>query len=52
MQMVNVGFPERNRYGFEMVDTRDAPVFLRKTAINQKFTPNPMIRVFRKFSPI
>ena len=28
MQMVNVGFPERTRYGFKMVDTRDAPVFL------------------------
>jgi len=50
--MVNVGFPERTGYGFEMVDGHGAPVFLRKTAINRKFTPNPMIRVFRKFSPI
>jgi hypothetical protein len=23
MRMVNVGFPARSRYGFEMVDTRD-----------------------------
>jgi hypothetical protein len=25
MQMVNAGFPERMRYGFEMVDGREHP---------------------------
>jgi hypothetical protein len=52
MQMVNAGFPERMRYGFERVDGRDASMFLRQTAVNQIFTANPMIRVFLKFSPI
>jgi hypothetical protein len=52
MQMVNAGFPERMRYGFEMVDRHDASVFSPQTAVNQIFTANPMIRVFLKFSPI
>jgi hypothetical protein len=50
-QMVNVGFPELSGYGFEMVDAPDA-AFLRKIAINRKFTPNPTNRIFRKFSAI
>jgi hypothetical protein len=52
MQMVNDGFPERDGYGFEMVDVRGASVLLRKTGINRKFTPNPITRIFRKFSAI
>jgi hypothetical protein len=50
MQMVNVGFPERTGYGFEMVDTPRPPAILPKTVINQKFTPNPITRIFRGFS--
>jgi hypothetical protein len=49
--MVNVGFPGPNRYGFEMV-ARQPRAILRKFAINGKFTPNPMIRIFREFSAI
>jgi len=47
-RMVNVGFPARLGYGFEMVDTRDT----RKSPINRKFTPNPFNRIFREFSAI
>ena len=37
MQMVNVGFPERNRYGFEMVDARGTgPWFSRKSPHQSK----------------
>jgi hypothetical protein len=50
MQMVNVGFPERAGYGFEMVDAPGPPAILPKTAINRKFTPNPITRIFRVFS--
>jgi hypothetical protein len=50
--MVNVRFPERVGYGFEMVDVAGASVPLREAVINRKFTPNPMNRIFRKFSPI
>jgi hypothetical protein len=52
MQMVNDGFPERDGYGFEMVDVRGASVLLRRIDINRKFTPNPITRIFRKFSAI
>jgi hypothetical protein len=48
MQMVNAGFPDRTLYGFEMVDA----AYWRKTAVNRKFTPNQIIRVFCKFSAI
>jgi hypothetical protein len=51
-RMVNVGFPKSTLYGFERVDTRRTSVFLRKAAINRKFTPNPFVRIFRKFSAI
>jgi hypothetical protein len=51
MQMVNAGFPEMAGYGFEMVDAPDYG-FSRKAAINRKFTPNQITRVFRKFSAI
>jgi hypothetical protein len=50
--MVNVGFPDRSRYGFEMVDAAGTADFSAQSAINRKFTPNQIIRVFRKFSPI
>jgi hypothetical protein len=46
--MVNVGFPQATLYGFEMVDA----VYWRRTAVNRKFTPNQLIRVFREFSAI
>jgi hypothetical protein len=52
MQMVNDGFPERTGYGFEMVDARGASALLRRAGINRKFTPNPIARIFRKFSAI
>jgi hypothetical protein len=50
--MVNERFPERIRYGFEMVDAPVAAISLVKSAINRKFTPNRIIRIFRKFSPV
>jgi hypothetical protein len=50
--MVNVRFPERVGYGFEMVDATGVSVPLREAVINPKFTSNPMKRIFRKFSPI
>jgi hypothetical protein len=52
MQMVNAGFPARSRYGFEMVDGHFGPSFCEKAAINRKFTPNPISRIYRKFSII
>jgi hypothetical protein len=52
MQMVNVRFPERAGYGFEMVDVAGVSVPLREAVINRKFTSNLMNRIFRKFSPI
>jgi hypothetical protein len=52
MQMVNVGFPASAGYGFEMVDARRAGVFTAKTAINRKFTPNQINRIFCEFSAI
>jgi hypothetical protein len=48
--MVNGGFPEQTRYGFEKVDV-PAPWLLRATPINRKFTPNRIIRIFRDVSP-
>jgi len=51
--MVNVRFPDRTRYGFEMVDARGAVhAFRAKSGINRKFTPNQIKRIFRKFSAI
>jgi hypothetical protein len=50
VQMVNVRFPERVGYGFEMVDAADVSVPLREAAINRKFTPNQISRIFRRFS--
>jgi hypothetical protein len=50
-QMVNGGFPKRARHGFERVDAAAIP-FLRKISINRKFTPNPISRIFHKFSTI
>jgi len=52
VQMVNVRFPERVGYGFEMVDAADVSVPLREAVINRKFTPNRMNRIFCKFSPL
>jgi hypothetical protein len=52
MRMVNVGFPERTGYGFEMVDAPGASPLSPKTIINRKFTPNQINRIFRKFSAI
>jgi hypothetical protein len=52
MRMVNDGFPDRARYGFEMVDAPGAPVLLRNSPINRKFTPNRIIRLLGKFSAI
>ena len=52
VQMVNVRFPERVGYGFEMVDAADVSVPLREAVINRKFTPNLINRIFRNFSPI
>jgi len=36
MQMVNVGFPDRTGYGFEMVDAADAAALLRETGHQSK----------------
>jgi hypothetical protein len=52
MQMVNARFPEPAGYGFEMVDAPDIAFFSRQAAINRKFTPNQINRVFREFSAI
>jgi hypothetical protein len=50
--MVNVGFPAPRLYGFEMVDAPGGAIELRKAAINRKFTPNRIKRIFSKFPPI
>jgi hypothetical protein len=42
--MVNSGFPETGKYGFEMVDTVDS---LCRGGINRKFTPNRIDQFFR-----
>jgi hypothetical protein len=47
MQMVNDRFPERKRYGFEMVDMRRTSIFTAESGINRKFTPNQINRDFR-----
>jgi hypothetical protein len=52
MQMVNAEFPDRARYGFEMVDAPALRFFCGVVAINRKFTPNPIDRIFLKFSAI
>jgi hypothetical protein len=46
--MVNSGFPEAFRYGFESVDGLPTPGI----GINQKFTPNQTKRIFREFFAI
>jgi hypothetical protein len=50
--MVNERFPERARYGFEMVDARRGSDFTVKPGINRKFTPNQINPAFRKFSAV
>jgi hypothetical protein len=50
--MVNERFPQRIRYGFEMVDAPVAAISHAKSAINRKFTPNQIIGIFRKFSAV
>jgi hypothetical protein len=52
MRMVNARFPARALYGFEMVDAAADRVFSPQTGVNRKFTPNQIIRVFRKFLAI
>ena len=39
-RMVNAGFPEPRRYGFEMVDAPRRRIFRVNPRINRKFTPN------------
>jgi len=51
MRMVNDRFPERSRYGFEMVDAHRADN-AGESRINRKFTPNQIIGIFGKFSAI
>jgi len=49
-QMVNVGFPEKTRYGFEMVDAADAlPHFWRRRDINRDFMADQTSRNFGEF---
>jgi len=50
--MVNAGFPALMRYGFELVDAASAARSSPKNGINRKFTPNQIVRIFRKFSKI
>jgi len=50
--MVNTEFPAQPWYGFELVDGRRIALSAAKAGINQKFTPNQMSRIFRKFSAI
>jgi len=52
MQMVNAKFPEPARYGFQKVDATFASGIRGKSAINRKFTPNRIIRVFAEFSAV
>jgi hypothetical protein len=49
MRMVNARFPETPFYGFEMVDAPGRIAVLSK-GLNQKFTPNQISAVFRRFS--
>jgi hypothetical protein len=49
--MVNGGFPPPSIYGFEMVDTPGLARGWPFTAINRKFTPNRINRIFSDFSP-
>ena len=46
MQMVNVRFPQRCQYGFESMDIVAHVRCDVATSINQKFTPNQIIRGF------
>lgn len=48
--MVNDRFPDATSYGFEMVDAARAVNPASATAINRKFTPNQIRRIFREFS--
>jgi hypothetical protein len=50
--MVNVWFPARSIYGFEMVAVPPAVLSGAKLRINRKFTPNRIIAVFSEFSAI
>jgi hypothetical protein len=50
--MVNAGFPDPIRYGFEMVDVPKPSMFYANQVINRKFTPNQINRIFREFSAI
>ncbi|KJC49428.1 hypothetical protein UP09_06870 [Bradyrhizobium sp. LTSP885] len=50
--MVNDRFPDVMIYGFEMVDVAHAADPDRRDAINRKFTPNQIRRIFSDFSPI
>jgi hypothetical protein len=49
-QMVNVGFPEKTRYGFEMVDEARACQPSHRRRVNRKFTANRNSWIFRQFS--
>jgi len=50
--MVNGGFPEPALYGFESVDATGRSGLPPESAINRKFTPNQIIRIFHEFSAI
>jgi hypothetical protein len=52
MQMVNAGFPQRVQYGFEMVDVSGRIRSITGSRHNQKFTPNQINRIIRRFSAI
>jgi hypothetical protein len=45
--MVNDRFPKPSRYGFEIVHARHAASKSLESAINRKFTANPIGRIFR-----
>jgi len=45
--MVNVWFPARSIYGFEMVDASPATL---PGVVNQKFTSNRIDQILREFS--
>jgi hypothetical protein len=47
--MVNSGFPQTGRYGFEMVDRAGSFCCIR---INRIFTPNQIGTIFREFFSI
>jgi hypothetical protein len=48
--MVNDRFRAASIYGFEMVDAPAGDCFGVVALINRKFTPNPIIAAFNKFS--